>query len=263
MDVAALRCQPNGVKIMSNVLSNKVALVTGGSRGIGAAIARELSDQGADVAISYVSSADKANAIVAEIEAKGLRAVAFKADQADTAQVKKLIADVVAKFGRLDILVNNAGLFHYGSALTTDHEDSLSDLYAVNTDAVLTGIREAGRVMGEGGRIISVSTGVVSRTGAPGLADYAASKAAVDAYSRGASRDFGPKGITVNVIGTGPVNTEMNPEDGPISDWLKSESALGRYARVEEISAAVAFLASPRASYITGSVLSVDGGYAA
>ena len=204
---------------MTKTLSGKVALVTGGSRGIGAAIARELSDQGADVAISYASSADKAAA--------------------------------------------NAGVFHYGLVTTDDHEEALDDVYAVNSDAVLTGIREAGRVMGEGGRIISISSGVSTRTGAPGLADYAASKAAVDGFTRGAARDLGPKGITVNVIGTGPVNTDMNPEDGPISDWLKNESALGRYARVEEISAAVAFLASPRASYITGSVMAVDGGYAA
>ncbi len=248
---------------MDKTLSGKIALVTGGSRGIGAGIARELSDQGADVAISYGSSADKAAAVVKEIEAKGQRAVAFKANQADTAQVKKLIADVVATFGRLDILVNNAGVFHYGSVATDEHEESLDDVYAINSDAVLTGIREAGRVMGEGGRIISISSGVSTRTGTPGLADYAASKAAVDGFTRGAARDLGPKGITVNVIGTGPVNTDMNPEDGPISEWMKSESALGRYARVEEISAAVAFLASPRASYITGSVMAVDGGYAA
>ncbi|WP_010187822.1 SDR family NAD(P)-dependent oxidoreductase [Sphingomonas sp. PAMC 26605] len=248
---------------MTKTLDGKIALVTGGSRGIGAAIARELSDQGAHVAISYASSADKADAIVKEIEAKGLKSVAFKADSADTAQVKKLIADVVAKFGRLDILVNNAGLFHYGLVTDSTHEDDLDDLYAVNTDAVMTGIREAGRVMGEGGRIISISTGLSTRTGAVGLADYAASKAAIDGFTRGAAHDLGGKGITVNVIGTGPVNTEMNPEDGPISDWLKGQTPLGRYARVEEISAAVAFLASPRASYITGSVMAVDGGIGA
>jgi len=248
---------------MDQTLTGKVALVTGGTRGIGAAIARELSDQGADVAISYASSTQKAAALVHEIEAKGRRSAAFKADAADTGQVKKLIADVVSTFGRLDILVNNAGLFHYGLVTTDAHEDDLDDLYAVNTDAVLTGIREAGRVMGEGGRIISMSSGLSTRTGAVGLADYSASKAAIDGFTRGAARDLGKRGITVNVIGTGPVNTEMNPEDGPISDWLKGESAVGRYARVDEISAAVAFLASPRASYITGSVMMVDGGIAA
>uniref|UniRef100_B0T962 D-xylose 1-dehydrogenase n=1 Tax=Caulobacter sp. (strain K31) TaxID=366602 RepID=B0T962_CAUSK len=248
---------------MTKVLSGKTALVTGGSRGIGAAIARELAEQGADVAISYVASADRAHAVVADLKSKGVRAEAFQADSADGEQVKTLIADVAAQFGKLDILVNNAGVFHYGAVNTTDHVADLDRVYAVNTHAVMTAIRAAGQIMNEGGRIISMSSGVATRTGAPGLADYGASKAAIDGFTRGAARDLGPKGITVNVIGAGPVNTEMNPEDGPISDWLKSESALGRYARVEEIASVVAFIASPAASYITGSIIPVDGGYAA
>ena len=243
-------------------LSDRVALVTGASQGIGRACALKLSQSGATLALA-ARNQDKLRELVSEIEAAGGKAAAFPLDVGDEEQIKSTFKAVLTQFGKIDILVNNAGVFHYGLVTTDDHEEALDDVYAVNSDAVLTGIREAGRVMGEGGRIISISSGVSTRTGAPGLADYAASKAAVDGFTRGAARDLGPKGITVNVIGTGPVNTDMIPEDGPISDWLKNESALGRYARVEEISAAVAFLASPRASYITGSVMAVDGGYAA
>jgi 3-oxoacyl-[acyl-carrier protein] reductase len=247
---------------MTKILSGKVALVTGGSRGIGAASALALADLGADVAISYSASEDRAASVVSNIELKAVRAKAFKADQADPAQVAALVADVHREFGRLDILVANAGVFE-AAPIGADDTVALDRMHAVNVAGVITAIRAASRLIGEGGRIIAMSSASATRVGAAGLADYAATKAAVAGYIKGAARDLGPKGITVNALVIGPVETEMNPDGGPFADWLKSATALGRYAQPEEIAAVVAFLASPAASYITGSLLAVDGGIGA
>lgn len=249
---------------MSKPLANKVALVTGGSRGIGAAIARRLAHDGADVAISYSTSAARAEALVKELTDLGARAAAFRADQADPQQVEALVNQTALRFGKLDILVNNAGVLVVGQVGAPDSDlAALERQFAINVGGVAAAVRAAVPLINDHGRIISIGSATADRSPWPGVADYSATKAAVSAYTRGWARDLAPRGITVNTVQPGSVDTELNPQHGDFATVQKAAIPLARYGRPEEIAAAVAFLAGPDASFITGISLDVDGGAAA
>ena len=250
---------------MTRSLLGKVALATGGSRGIGAAIVRRLAREGADVAFSYASSEAAAAALAADVEAMGSRAIPIRADQADTVAVQAMVRRAQEALGSLDIVVNSAGVFVTGligdPALDIAALDHQLD---VNLKAVATVVRTAVPLMNDGGSIVSIgTTGATHHTPFAGLADYVATKAAVAAYTRSWARDLGPRNIRANVIQPGPIDTGMAPVEGPMADLLKSRSALGRYGTPEDVAAAVAFLVGPAATYITGATLAIDGGLAA
>jgi 3-oxoacyl-[acyl-carrier protein] reductase len=239
------------------VLSGKVAVVTGGSRGIGAATARRLARLGADVVITYVAQAEKAKAVLEELRSLGARAEALQADQADRVQVTAMVDTVVGQFGRIDILVNNAGVFCPGETSTANRDL----MTAVNLTGLADTTYQVLAHMGDGGRIINLSSGLGTRAGTPGVADYAATKAAVSAYTRAWANDVAARRITVNVIECGLVDTDMAvPADSELGRMFVQTIPLRRYASADEVGAAVAFLAGPDASYITGGTLRVDGG---
>jgi 3-oxoacyl-[acyl-carrier protein] reductase len=241
-------------------LKGKRALVTGASRGIGAAIAKALAAEGADVAITYEKSAEAAGAVVAAIKATGVRAVAIQADSADVSAVQASVEKTVDQLGGLDILVNNAGILR----LSTVREISLEDIDAllnVNVRSVIVASKAAIPHLGKGGRIINIGSFFADKVpGGAGLPVYALTKSALTAFSQGLARELGSSEITVNVVQPGSIDTDMNPAHGPFGEVLRSITALGRYGKVEDIANIVTFLADQKAQYITGAAITVDGG---
>ncbi|MEU0094197.1 SDR family oxidoreductase [Kribbella sp. NPDC006257] len=243
-------------------LTGKLALVTGGSRGIGAATAIALAESGADVAITYSSSAEEAAQVVKQIEATGRRGFAISADAADASAVEAAVARAVDVLGGLDILVNNAGVGAVG--LITDLTlDDLDRVLAVNVRGMYVAARAAAAVLPDGGRMIHIGSCAAARVTSPGLALYAMSKSALIGLNKGLARDLGSRGITSNIIQPGPIDTSMNPADGPYAAAQRSHLALDRFGTPEEVAAAVVYLAGPATSYITGTELTLDGGHAA
>ncbi|PRE62532.1 SDR family NAD(P)-dependent oxidoreductase [Burkholderia multivorans] len=242
-----------------NRLQGKRALVTGGSRGIGAAIAKRLAADGADVAITYEKSAERAQAVVAEIETLGRRAVAIQADSADPAAVRAAVDRAADTLGGLDILVNNAGIFRAGSldALTLDDIDATLN---VNVRAVIVASQAAARHLGEGGSIVSTGSCLATRVPDAGMSLYAASKAALIGWTQGLARDLGPRGITVNIVHPGSTDTDMNPADGEHADAQLARMAIPRYGKVDDVAALVAFVVGPEGRSINGTGLTIDGG---
>ncbi|CAI0782349.1 3-oxoacyl-ACP reductase family protein [Serratia quinivorans] len=243
-------------------LQGKVAFIQGGSRGIGAAIAKRLAREGAAVAFTYVSSAGKADALVDEITAAGGKALAIKADSADATALQQAVRQAVNSLGNLDILVNNAGVLAMGSTEELPLED-LDRTLAVNVRSVFVASQEAARHMNDGGRIINIGSTNAERMPFAGGAVYAMSKSALVGLTKGMARDLGPRGITVNNVQPGPVDTDMNPDNSDFAEQLKGMMAIGRYGKDEEIASFVAYLVGPEAGYITGASLSIDGGFSA
>ncbi|MBB3428889.1 MULTISPECIES: 3-oxoacyl-ACP reductase family protein [Rhizobium] len=240
-------------------LSGKTALVTGASRGIGAAIAKRLAADGATVAITYTKGADAAAQVVKEIETAGGKAIAIQADAADAKAVSAAVEQTVSTFGNLDILVNNAG-----TAIPKPFEEAtleeMDRVIDINLRGVFIATQAALKHLRDGGRIISIGSCVGERMGTPGLVAYAATKGAVKMFTQGLAREVGTRGITVNNIQPGPIDTDLNPAAGDWAEPQLANTALKRYGHVDDIAAMVAFVAGPEASYITGTSLTVDGG---
>lgn len=243
-------------------LAGKSALVTGGSRSIGAAIARRLAANGASVAITYSASPEKANAVVAQMEAAGGRALAIRTDAGDPAAVRAAVAQAAQAFDGIDILVNNAGIALGGPIDEIAFED-YQRMIAVNVTGVFVATQEAVRSMKPGGRIVHIGSSMTRYAAFPGASLYTLTKGAVAGFNRSLVRDLGPRGITVNTVHPGPTDTDMNPDGGPVSKIVGPGMAIGRYGKPEEVASMVAYLASPEAAFITGADIVADGGFTA
>jgi 3-oxoacyl-[acyl-carrier protein] reductase len=246
---------------MSNQLAGKVALVTGGSRGIGAAIVRRLASDGANVAFSYAASEDRAKALAAEIEKAGGTALPIKADSADADAVKAAVAQTIDRFGRIDILVNNAGI-HIGGVADDYNIADFDRMIAVNVRAVFVAVQAALPHMGEGSRIITTGSITADRSGFAGSSVYSMTKGAVAAMTRGLARDLGSRGITVNTVQPGPTETDMIADQAQRA-MVRPLMAIGRLGKDAEVASLVAYLAGPESSFVTGAALTIDGGYLA
>ncbi|GLW10393.1 3-ketoacyl-ACP reductase [Microtetraspora sp. NBRC 13810] len=240
-------------------MSRRVALVTGGSRGIGAAIALRLAAEGADVVITYARAAERAAAVVREVEAAGGRGLAVAAEASDAAELVAAVERTVAEFGRIDILVNNAGIAPYGplEEMTLEQVD---ETLAIHARAAFVLAQAAARHMGDGGRIISIGSSLAERVPYPGWTLYSMSKSALTGLTKGLARDLGPRGITANLVHPGSTDTEMNPADGPDADEERRYTALNRYCAPGDIAATVAHLAGEGGRNITGAAFTVDAG---
>ena len=245
---------------MNSSLLGKVALVTGGSRGIGAAIATRLAREGADVAFTFLRNTERADDVVEAILQTGRRALAIRADSADEQAVTSAVDRAAAEFGRLDILVNNAAAYLIGEFAELGSAD-VAETLAVNVRAPFVAAQTATRHLPPGGRIISIGSMVADRSVFPGYVLYAMSKSALTGFTRALGRELGPKAITVNLVNPGPTDTELNPADGPYGDVIRGHVSLGQFAAPADIAGAVAFLAGPDAASITGTTITVDGGF--
>ncbi|MDR6624460.1 SDR family oxidoreductase [Caulobacter segnis] len=250
MNVASLR------------LAGKRALVTGAARGIGAAIALKLAEHGADVAITYEKSAEKAEALVAELHALGRKAVAIQADAASSDAAKAVVKQTVADLGGLDILVNNAGVLFAGE-FSEQPLEQIDLQLNVNVRGVFLITQAALEYIPNGGRVISIGSNAGLSVPFAGIAVYAATKSALESFTRGLARELGPREITVNLVRPGPIDTDMNPADGALAPSILPSLSIARYGQAREVAEAIAFLAGPGAAYVTGSGILVDGGISA
>ncbi len=244
---------------MSNDPERRVAIVTGAGRGIGAAIAVRLARDGLNILLTYQKSEEAAQAVREQILALGVDAHAVRIDAADPKEPAEVVGHAIERFGRLDVLVNNAGIYETASLLEATDEQ-FERAFAVNVRAAFLAARAAARVLPSGGRIINIGSILGERVPLPRVGIYGATKFAINGFTRAWARDLGPKGITVNAIQPGPIDTDMNPADGKFAEYQRAMTSLRRYGKPEEVAEAVAFLASPQSQYITGAILNVNGG---